>query len=91
MATNPLFFFNFNFFSFISYLRAVAGFEDVLGGVAGVLLPGVVDQPTGFDRLLVQRLEFVNRVFLPVRGSQGLDQEPLPTALKVTTEKWVGM
>lgn len=75
----------------MSYLRAVAGFEDVLGGVAGVLLPGVVDQPTGFDGLLVQRLEFVNRVFLPVRGSQGLNQELLPTALKVTTEKWVGM
>lgn len=69
------------------YLWAVAGSEDVVGGVTGVLLPGVVDQPTGFDGLLFQGLVLINHVFIPVWGSQGLDEELLPTGLKVATKK----
>lgn len=73
------------------YLWVVAGFEEAVDGVTGVLLPGVVDQPTGFDGLLFQGLVFINHVFIPVRGSQGLDEELLATGLKIATKKWGGM
>lgn len=73
------------------YLGAVAGPEDAVDGVTGVLLPGVVEQPTGFDGLLFQGLVFVNHVLVPVRGSQGLNEELLATGLKIATKKWVGM
>lgn len=91
MATNSLlcwfFFWVFWMGQPRPHLWAPAGFEDVLGGVAGVLLPGVVEQPAGFDGLLFQSLVFINHVLSPLRGSQGLDQELLATGLKIATEK----
>lgn len=73
------------------YLWIVAGLEDVIDGVAGVLFPGVVEQPTGFDGLLFQSLVFINHMLSPIRGSQGLNEELLATGLKIATKKWVGM